>query len=195
GSHNARGLAILVQGASGGLGQLALQLLSCWGAEVSAVCSTADMETCRASGASLVVDRTRTAIASLPAMFDATLNFAVWESETELIGKLKPDALGHATTVHPLLGAFDQHGWLRGAWAAHRAWRGMRALVRQRARQGVYRWVVFKPHAEALDVLHGCLGEGRLRLPIGLSVPLAKAALAFQHVNQGRAGRAVLVPA
>ncbi len=46
--------------------------------------------------------------------FDATLNFAAWDDDLALIGALRDGALGHATTVHPLLVNFDELGWVRG---------------------------------------------------------------------------------
>jgi hypothetical protein len=63
------------------------------------------------------MDRHRQSLAALPRHFAATLNFASWEDETELLRLLAPDAAGHATTVHPLLGNFDRLGscW-QAAW-------------------------------------------------------------------------------
>ena len=52
---------------------------------------------------------------SLGRVFDATLNFATWDDDVALIGCLRDGALGHATTVHPLLGNLDRYGWVRGA--------------------------------------------------------------------------------
>ncbi len=191
---NARGKSVLVHGASGGLGQLALQVLSRWGAHVTAVCSTAHVQACRDLGASEVLDRRLRAISSLPRGFDVSLNFASWSDEGSLIGRLKPDALGHATTVHPLLASFDDRGWVGGAVQAHQAWSGMRRLVKAVGASTRYAWVVFRPSRPAQDALQGFLQTGGFHLPIGLSVPMNKAEQAFEHVAQQRAGRAILRP-
>lgn len=191
---NAQHKEVLVHGASGGLGQLALQVLSRWGARVTAVCSTPHVQACRALGAHDVLNRRLQALSSLPRRFDASLNFAVWEDEQALIGRLKSDALGHATTVHPLLGSFDQWGWVRGGLHAYRAWSGLRKQVAAVGRSSRYAWVVFRPSAPALDALHGFVKGPGLQLPIGISVPLSQGQSAFAHVAQQRPGRAILRP-
>ncbi|MEZ0606755.1 alcohol dehydrogenase catalytic domain-containing protein [Paraburkholderia sp. IW21] len=72
---NAKGRSVIVHGASGGLGQLALQILGIGGASVTAICSTANIELCRNLGATAVWDRTRCRLEELPDHFDAGLNF------------------------------------------------------------------------------------------------------------------------
>jgi NADPH:quinone reductase-like Zn-dependent oxidoreductase len=191
---NARHKAVLVHGASGGLGQLALQVLSRWGAQVTAVCSTGHVQTCRDLGAHEVLDRRQQSLSSLPSRFDATLNFAVWEDEAALISRLKPNAIGHATTVHPLLGSFDEWGWLQGGLHAYGAWSGMRKHAATVGPSIRYAWVVFRPSTQALDALQSLLRGSRLQLPLGLCVPLSQGQSAFAHVAQQRSGRAILLP-
>lgn len=191
---NARGKAVLVHGASGGLGQLALQVLRLWGARVTAVCSSEHVRTCVALGATTVIDRTRLPLSSLPRCHDVSLNFAHWQDDGELIRRLKPGAMGHATTVHPLLESFDVHGWIQGGWRAYRAWAAMRQHAVATAGPATrYAWVVFRPDAHALDALaQRVRAPAGLRLPIGLTTPLQHGDQAFAHVAQRRAGRAIL---
>jgi reticulon-4-interacting protein 1, mitochondrial len=192
--NNAKGKEVLVHGASGGLGQLALQVLTRWGARVTAVCSTANVQTCKELGATVILDRTRQPLSSLPNNFDVTLNFANWEDEVVLISRLKRGAMGHATTVHPFLDAIDTQGWIKGAWQLVRTWLSMRGLVKVTAGAGAsYSWTIFQPNAQALDTLQELLAANiGLHLPIGLMVPLAQGEQAFAHVAQQRAGRAIL---
>ncbi|RZI85046.1 MAG: zinc-binding alcohol dehydrogenase [Rubrivivax sp.] len=192
--RSAKGKAVLVHGASGGLGQLALQVLSRWGARVTAVCSTAHVQTCHDLGAAVVLDRQRRALSTLPASYDASLNFAAWPDEAALISRLKPGAMGHATTVHPLLDSMDAHGWIQGGWRVYRAWSAMRGLARQAGGRGTrYAWTIFQPDAQALDALQALLlAHTGLHLPIGLAVPLAQGEQAFTHVARHGAGRAIL---
>ncbi len=194
---NAKGKEVLVHGASGGLGQLALHLLTRWGARVTAVCSTAHVQTCQDLGAAVVVDRTQRALSTLPVVYEVSLNFAAWQDEAALVSRLKPGAMGHATTVHPLLASLDAQGWLKGGWDVVRAWSAMRGLAKSAGGPGTrYAWTVFQPSTQALDALEQLLLANRgLRLPIGLIVPLAEGEKAFAHVSQQRAGRAVLLPA
>lgn len=190
--QNARGKSVLVLGAAGGLGTLALQMLSTWGATVAAIARPQDFPACREAGARVLIDSTDKPFASLSRTFDATLNFASWELDRLLLGCLHDGAFGHATTVHPLLGNFDELGWVRGALKTMSDKRGHRAALPKRVQN--YHWTIFKPEAAALAELGKLVEQRRIYLPIGLRVPLTDAAQAFDYVRAGRRGRALIVP-
>lgn len=191
---NAQGKQVLIHGSNGGLGRLALQVLVPWGCEVTAICAPGQRQVALDLGARHAVDAGPTVIRSLPSDFDAVLNFASWEDDAHLAAHLGRQALGQATTVHPLLGHFDRHGWLGGAWASRRDWRRVHSVVRSRAPLARYNWTIFKPDPEALSALAGSIRHQGLSLPVGLVVPLTEASRAFRHVARGQAGRAVLLP-
>jgi len=193
-AESARGLRVLVHGACGGLGQLALQLLGGWGAHVTAICAPGQRERCLNAGAEVAIERNPECIAALPPFFNAVLNFASWEDDAALASRLCSQARGHATTVHPLLANMDRLGWLRGAIQSRRDWASVRHVVRAQAPHASYAWTVFQPQRSALEALAAGLQAGRFKLPVGVDLPFGRAAEAFQHVSSGRPGRAVLRP-
>jgi NADPH:quinone reductase-like Zn-dependent oxidoreductase len=191
---NASGKRVLVHGASGGLGRLALQLLASWGAKVTAVCSTPDVRACLDLGAEEVLDRRSQALGSLASRFDAGLNFGAWSDDAAMLERLRPDALGHATAVHPLLEHFDRLGWVGGLRATWRDLSHQRRLLKKHSPHARYAWVTFKPDSAALNALESMLDAKAVALPIGLAVPLEQAPVAFAHVQQRCPGRALVLP-
>lgn len=191
--HNAAGRHVLVNGAGGALGQLAIQLLSRWGASVTAVCGARSAPRCLALGATRVVDRHATCLADLPSDCDATMNFGVWADEAGVMGRLHHHALGHATTVHPLLGEIDARGWLSGGLTCGRTWFAMRHHLHAMAPKGRYAWTVFKPDDSAMGAIQASLMSRPLQLDVGHRALFAQADSAFAHVGQGHPTRAVLV--
>lgn len=191
-ASNAAAARVLVLGACGGLGQLSLQLLRAWGSRLTAICGPGKGELCLAVGAEAAFERGPGRIESLPADFDVVLNFGSWDDDEALASRLGQKALGHATTVHPLLAHFDRLGWLRAAWATWRDWMKVRSAVATRAPKARYGWTVFQPDREALEALASGVREQRFSLPVGVAVPFENAIVAFEHVAAGKAGRAAL---
>ena len=190
--ENAAGTKVLVHGAAGGLGTLALQMLSAWGAKIVAIAMPPVLEACRQAGAADVLDGTREPFSQLDPMFDATLNFATWHDDLALVRCLRNGARGHATTVHPLLGNLDKYGWVRGA---------LRSFSEKKRHQAAlpkgtynYAWTLFRPDGEALSELAQLVGQQRLSLLIGIWKSLREGAEAFDHVRKGQPGRALLTP-
>ena len=184
------GRRVLVHGASGGLGLIALCLLHSMGALVTAVASGINRQHCLQAGAVHVVDRHIASLRTLPQEYVAVLNFAKWEDEASLVRLLVPGALGYATTVHPLLGLVDRHGLAGGLTSAWFMKRRMAAHVPRGAR---YAWTVFRPDQAALRSLADF--APLLNLPVAPArFRLAEAAQAHRHVELHQPGRAILLP-
>ena len=133
----------------------------------------------------------RKSFSELGRTFDATLNFATWDDDVALIGGLRDGALGHAATVHPLFGDFDNYGWVRGASRTFWEKKSHRALL---PKGTTIRVDASRPDAAALSDFCQLVEQGRLSLPIALRKPLGQADEAFDHVRKGRPGRALLTP-
>ena len=190
--ENAAGKKVLVHGAAGGLGTLALQMLSGWGAKITAIARPPALAGCLQAGATEVADGTKQPLASLGRVFDATLNFATWDDDLALVRCLRVGALGHATTVHPMLGNLDRYGWVRGALKSLAEKKSHRAELPTGAAN--YAWTLFRPDGNALSELAQLVEQRRLNLPIGPRSPLTQAEIPFDHVRNGRPGRALLTP-
>ncbi|WP_028103911.1 alcohol dehydrogenase catalytic domain-containing protein [Pseudoduganella violaceinigra] len=183
------GREVLVHGASGGLGQIALRLLHAMGAHVTATAG-ARRHLCRLAGADVVLDRRTMPLRALPRYFAATLNFGSWDDEALLLELLADNAVGHASTVHPLLGQLDRNG-LAGGLAG--AWREKRRMAAQVPNGARYAWTVFRPDRSALD--HLADFAPLLQLPGEVQrFPLTQAAQAHIHVERQQPGRALLLP-
>lgn len=186
---NISGREVLVHGASGGLGLIALRMLHAMGAHVTAIAG-ARKQACRQAGAAVVIDRRTTPLRALPQHFSATLNFASWDDEPVLLSLLAAGAVGHATTVHPLLGQLDRNGLaggLAGAWIEKRR---MAARIPAGAK---YAWTVFRPDRTALEHLGDF--APLLQMPTEpVRFALANASKAHRHVEEQLAGRALLMP-
>jgi NADPH:quinone reductase-like Zn-dependent oxidoreductase len=87
------GHKVLVEGASGGVGTFAVQIAKAFGAEVTAVCSTRNLETARAIGADHVVDYTQDDFARSGRRYDLILAANVHHSIFDCRRALTPDGI------------------------------------------------------------------------------------------------------
>ena len=185
--ENAAGKKVLVHGAAGGLGTLALQMLSAWGANITAIARPATLAGCLQAGATEVLDGDKQPFASLGRTFDATLNFATWDDDLALLRCLRDGALGHATTVHPMLGNLDRYGWVRGGLKSFSEKKSHRAALPKGTKN--YAWTLFRPDAAALADLAQLVEQKRLSLPIGVRKTLHASRRCFRS-RQERPARA-----
>lgn len=81
------GQKILVYGASGAVGSCAVQIAKYYGAEVTAVCSTANIELVKNLGANIVIDYTKQDLSGMEGKFDVVFK-TVDKSEVAKIAKL-----------------------------------------------------------------------------------------------------------
>ena len=105
------GQKILIYGASGAVGSCAVQIAKYYGAEVTAVCSTANIELVKNLGADIVIDYTKQDLSGMEGKFDVVFE-TVDKTQVSKIAKLvKPSGV-------LMLGAVIIKGMLQGLIAS-----------------------------------------------------------------------------
>ena len=169
------GQKVLINGASGGIGTFAVQIAKAFGAEVTGVCSTRNVDLVRSIGADHVIDYTREDFTRSGERYDFVLDNVANRSLTELRRVLAPTG-----TLVPNGGGFD-HRWIASGG------RLVRAFVMFRfGRQTLGNFLV-SPNHEDLIVLKNLIERGAVTPVMDRSYSLSEAAEAIGHVGQGHA--------
>jgi len=172
------GHKVLVNGAPGGVGTFAVQIAKALGAEVTAVCSTGNVDMVRSLGADHVIDYTREDFTQGEPRYDLILDnvashsFAEYRRVLTPGGKLIPSS-GHAGM-----------GYVVTAYL-------LSPFMRQQGRP-----FVSLPNRDDLTALTELVEAGRVTPVIDRTYPLAETAEAFRYLDQGHArGKVVIVVA
>ena len=177
------GQKVLVNGASGGVGTFAVQVAKALGAEVTAVCSTGNVEQARALGADDVVDYTAVDFTRGGRRYDLIFDVAGSRSWRELKRVLEPEA----TVV--LVGGSMANRWLGPL--GHVVRLSLASLPGSRKTT----FFIAKFNKPDLEVLRGQLEAGQLTPVVERRYPLAEVAEAFRYLGEGHArAKVVLTP-
>ena len=175
------GQRVLVNGASGGVGTYAVQLAKVLGADVTALCSTRNLEQARSLGADRVVDYTREDFTRSGLRHDLLIDVVGSRPLGALRRVLTPDAtavLVGGRMTYRGLGPLPHLG---------------ATLVSSKLRRRNVRFFVAKINTEDLAFLASLLDAGAVRSVIDRTYALEEAAEALAYLGEGHArGKIVL---
>jgi NADPH:quinone reductase-like Zn-dependent oxidoreductase len=175
------GQKVLINGASGGVGTFAVQIAKALGAEVTAVCTTKNMDTARALGADRVVDYTQEDFVRGEQRYDVLLDIAGGRSWSDCKRVLDPQAtlvVVGGPRRNRLLGPLGSVARLRLG-----ALRGSRKVV----------FFIAKLTKEDMLVLGELLETGKLAAVIDRRFELSEVADAFLYMGEGHPGGKVVI--
>ena len=168
------GQRVLVIGAAGAVGWFAVQVAKAFGAHVTGVASTSQLELVGSIGVDEVIDYTRT---------DVTDGTRQWEVIVDTGGRRTLAQLRRALTPTGTLVIVGGEGggrWLGGFL------RNLRAPVLSRFIGQRLRMLASKPNQDDLQVLRELIEAGKLRPLIGRTYPLAEVPEAMRALEAGK---------
>ncbi len=168
------GQKILIYGASGALGTAAVQLGKAFGAEVTGVCSTANLDLVKSLGADHVIDYTKEDFPNHRNTYDIVFDTVGKSLFSSCLSVLKPNGI-YLRAVH-----FDPISILRGFWSSITS---SKKVVGGTAIESQENLIFLKELIEA----------GKLKSVIDRTYPFEQTAAAHRYVEQGhKKGNVVL---
>ena len=182
------GQKVLINGAAGGVGSLAVQIAKAYGAHVTGVDSTAKLEMVRSLGADRVIDYTKEDFTRLGERYDLIFDIASTLSLSDSRRALAP------TGIYVLIG-HDHYGKagrrVLGSLPRFFLLAAISPFVRQLSK------MFFEPldRRVTMPVLREFLEAGKLTPIIDRTFPLSEVPAAIRYLQEGTArGKIVIVP-
>jgi len=175
--HIQKGQKVLINGASGGVGTFAVQLAKAFGAEVTAVCSTGNMDRMRSIGADHVIDYTHEDFTLNGQRYDLILAVNGYHSIAEYKRALRPEGV-YVTTGGSMAQLFQ--AMLLGPV--------MSRTGRQKMGNSAH-----KPNTQDLLVMKELIEEGLVTPVIDRRYPLGETAEAIRYLEAGHAQGKVVI--
>lgn len=159
----------MIIGASGSVGTYAVQLATYFGAEVTAVCSSKNIDLVNSLGADHVIDYKKTSLKSIQGQFDIIFDTVGKYSMNKLKHLMKVEGK-YLTTVLKWQSLFDMIRTALGSRKSILALTGLRSNEEKKKDLG---WV------------SELYSKGKLRVIIDREFPLDRIAEAFDYVEKG----------
>jgi len=162
------GQKVLINGASGALGTFAVQLAKQFGAEVTGVCSTANLELVKSLGADEVIDYTEEDFAQNEESYDVIFDAVGKSSFSDCKSALKEGGIYLTVNLSPAI--ISQMLWT-SKFGHKKAMIGFAGLNQSK---------------ESLVYLIELAEAGELKTVVDSRYPIEKIAAAHRHVDSGR---------
>jgi NADPH:quinone reductase-like Zn-dependent oxidoreductase len=175
------GQAVLINGASGGVGTYAVQIAKSMGANVTGVCSTRNLSLVKSIGADAVIDYTREDFTQGSQRYDLIIDTVGSHSLSEYRRVLNP----HGSLV--IVGSQDKGRWLGALTGLIHAW-----LYRPFVSQN-FVFILADLNAADLATLRDMLQSGKITTVIDRRYALNEVPEAIRYVEQGHARGKVVV--
>ena len=164
---------VLLTGASGGIGSFAVQIAKSFGAEVTGVCSTKNIEMVRSIGADHIIDYTQNDFTKEEKRYDLIFDMVVNHSVSDFVRVLSPKGIYVA-------GAMSWSAVFLGPFITMRGSKKASSLAATTS-------------SKDLVFLKGLIEDGKLVPVIDSSYPLSKVAEAVQHYGNRHARGKVII--
>jgi NADPH:quinone reductase-like Zn-dependent oxidoreductase len=171
------GQNVLINGASGGVGTFAVQIARSFGAEVTAVCSTRNVDTARGLGAAHVIDYTQQDFTRSGQRYDLLLAANGYHSIFSYRRALAADG------IYVMAG---------GGWAQLLQGMLVGPLLSRMGKKKM-RFFVAKINKQDLDLLKDLLATGKVVPVIDRRYPLGDVAEALRYLEEGHAKGKIII--
>jgi NADPH:quinone reductase-like Zn-dependent oxidoreductase len=163
------GQKVLIHGASGGVGTFAVQIAKAFGAEVTAVCSTRNLDMVRSIGADQVIDYTQADFTKSGETYDVIFDVVGKSSFTRSVRSLTHNG-------RYLLGNSRLSQRVRGQWMSRRS---SKKVIPWAARTA-------SEYTEDFKFLKELIEAGKIQSVIDRCSPLEQTAQAHRYVDTGQ---------
>ncbi|HEY6971206.1 MAG TPA: NAD(P)-dependent alcohol dehydrogenase [Candidatus Angelobacter sp.] len=179
--HVQPGYKVLINGAAGGVGTFAVQMAKSFGADVTGVCSTRNVEMIRSLGADHVVDYTQADFTKTEQRYDVILDNMTNHPLSAIRRILKPR------------GIFAAVGGSSGPWMLEFLALLFKMLLLSGFSKRKWSMVMAKANKEDLNAICQLIETGKVKPVIDRSYQLSEAPEAIRYLETGHARGKVVV--